>query len=172
MKTLERVLRVRALLEETSRMELEKRVKVLERLENAMASERRSLQESREALFRVLTDVPSADASLMDEALQRGEERIFAEAAGEVARWREQRLMPLVVGEGRKMAGAREEFLERRKERRQVETVLDAVTAREGVERLRREQRDLDAWFSQRQAQGARGRLRRPVLASSSDLET
>jgi hypothetical protein len=44
--------------------------------------------------------------------------------------------------------------LERRKEYRQVKSVIEARTAELAMEQTRREQRELDDWFGQRSRSG------------------
>jgi hypothetical protein len=60
--------------------------------------------------------------------------------------------------------GSREEYLSKRVERRQVETVLCEVEAAQTAADTRREQQDIDEWFSaQRHASNAgRQKPKRP----------
>jgi len=141
--TLDRVLRVRALLEDVSRMELEKRSRALMRIEQAIAQERRMRKESYAAIFHNLT-VTGDDL---------GHERVIAEVSAEIAFLREERFKVLAQSESRHAEYAREEFLARRKERRQVNAVLDAEASGREVEKVRRTQRVLDEWFSLRRIQ-------------------
>ena len=66
-------------------------------------------------------------------------------AIGNWSRWRRPR-------GASEVALGREEFFERRKERQQVESVLDAEKARLREEQERRTQRELDDWFGMKQA--------------------
>lgn len=141
---LARLLKLRFLVEESSRMELQRRVALAARIESVQQRERESIRESRE---RALNEI-CADGSATEQAQQRTTEWSNAEAAA----WREQQLEPLAQATARRVAEGREEFFERRKERRQVESVLDAQQARKRTEQERRTQRDLDDWFGMKQA--------------------
>ena len=141
---LARLLKLRFLVEESSRMELQRRVALAARIESVQQRERESVRESRERAL----DKICADDSAIEQAQQRTTEWSNAESAA----WREQRLEPLAQATARRVAEGREEFFERRKERRQVESVLDAQRARKRTEQERRTQRDLDDWFGMKQA--------------------
>lgn len=65
----------------------------------------------------------------------------------ESALGRERQLEPLARAAADRVAEGREEYFARRKERRQVESVLESERARLRIERERRAQRDLDDWF-------------------------
>jgi hypothetical protein len=67
--------------------------------------------------------------------------------SAESAAWREQQLQPLAQAAQRRVAEAREDFFDHRKERQQVESVLETQRARLRVEQERRIQRELDDWF-------------------------
>jgi hypothetical protein len=140
---LARLLRLRLLLEESSRMELERRAALSARIDRAQGFEKQAIHASREhALKKICEDGPA-----VDQALQRTTDWSNAESAA----WRRQQLQPLAAATARSVAEGREEFLERHKERRQVESVLDAERARLQVEQERRAQRDLDDWFGIKQ---------------------
>lgn len=137
--SLTRLLRLRSLVEESVRMELERRAAFAARVEVAQQRERQSIRNSREiALEAICADSPA------EQARQRSTEWTNAEAAA----WRERRLAPLAEAASRRVEEGREEFFERRKERRQVESVLDAEKARLRAETERRAQRELDEWFA------------------------
>jgi hypothetical protein len=71
----------------------------------------------------------------------------------QLAWWREQAIEAALLKKLQEMECAKAEYLERRKERRQVETVLSARRMLESVERNRREQRTIDDWFGQKMRQ-------------------
>lgn len=141
---LARLLKLRTLLEESSRMELERRAALAARVERAQLRERESIRESREQALAKICE----DGSAHEQAEQRTTEWMNAESAA----WRDQQLEPLAQASARKVALGREEFFERRKERQQVESVLDAEKARLREEQERRTQRELDDWFGMKQA--------------------
>lgn len=138
---LSRVLRVRALLEELSRAEMEKRAKERNRLLTAAEKQKESRQAARgEATRRLAAGDPGwliemADADLLG--------------------WRRGRLLQAAEERRPAVEAAREEMLSRRLERRQVETLVAEVAASEEEEQRRREQKQVDDWF-----QGRRMRTR------------
>lgn len=141
---LARLLSLRALLEESSRVSLESNAALAARIDCAQQRERESIRQSRKrVLSKTFEDGPSTE-----QALQRTVEWSSTDAAT----WRDQQLEPLAQATARRMADAREVFLERRKERRQVETILDAEYALLKAEQARRTQRELDDWFSNKQS--------------------
>lgn len=148
--SLVRLLRLRSIVEESVRMELERRAAFASRVEVAQQRERQSIRESRELAFETICAASSAD-----QARQRSTEWTSAEAAA----WRERQLAPLAEAASRRVDEGREDFFDRRKERRQVESVLDAEKARLRAESERCAQRELDDWFAMKPM---RERNRRP----------
>lgn len=155
-KTLDRVLQIRLLLEDTSQLELNERVQSLLRLENAIANEQRVLRKHREELLEIL--VASFDADR--------DARFFMEVAMSVGVQREKQLKMLALAETGKVREAREKLLTRRKERQQIDVILHADMEARARESARREQRNLDEWFSQQRIQAGRNEDRQ----FSSDL--
>lgn len=136
--SLTRLLRLRSILEESVGMELERRAAFAARVDSAQQRDRQSIRDSRHlALKAICEDGPA------DQSRQRSTEWTSAEAAA----WREQQLAPLAEAALRRVDEGREEFFDRRKERQQVESVLDAEKARLRAESERRVQRELDDWF-------------------------
>lgn len=155
MKTpLTRLLRLRSLIEESSRMELARRTAVASAIERAEEREREDARACRERAAEVIlrsgsgTEEQAAELARLREAEWRS-----ANAAG----GRAQRIAPLAEAAERRVIAGREEFLERRKERRQVERVLESAAERELVERERHEQRELDDWFGMKQSRRTPG---------------
>ncbi len=66
-----------------------------------------------------------------------------------LARWREEAIAGELQHKMQEIEGAKAEYLELRKERRQVENVLSARRVVEKAERSRREQQTVDNWFAQ-----------------------
>lgn len=146
--SLARLLRVRHLLEEASRMELERRAALAARVKETREGERARIRAGRErALQSICGSGPEED--------QR-RRRVLEWKSAEDAAQREQQLAPVSAVAARRVAEGREEFLERRKERRQVERVLDVERERTRAEQERRVQRDLDDWFGMKQARARR----------------
>lgn len=144
---LERLLKLRALVEESSRMELERRTALAARIDRAQEHERAKMRESRGNVVETISG--------HGEAAEQSRRRMLEWSNLESASWRERQLYPLAQATARKVEEGRTKFFERRKERRQVESVLEAQRARERVERDRRAQRDLDDWFGMKQIRRA-----------------
>jgi len=130
--SLERLHRLRGLLEGTSRIELEMRLKETALLE----SEALALRQEQ---HRALTTAGDLEAAVV----------------AQLARWREQVIEAALLKKLQEMECAKAEYLERRKERRQVESVLSERRMFESVERNRREQRTMDDWFGQKMRKGS-----------------
>lgn len=124
---LERLYRLRCLIEDTSRVELEAQLKEVSRLKNES-------HELREEQRMALRQIESAQAAVV----------------GHLAFWREQGINSTLIQKMEDAGRAKTEYLERRKERRQVESVLSDRSARAALEHSRREQRAIDDWFAQK----------------------
>ena len=120
-------------------MELEGRAALAARIERVQRSERESARESRE---RALATIGGSGPSP-----QQAEQRTMEWMNVESAVGRERQLEPLARAAAERVAVGREQYFARRKERMQVESVLEAERARLRIEQERRAQRDLDDWF-------------------------
>jgi hypothetical protein len=141
------LLKLRALVEESSRVELERIAALAARIDQAQERERAVIRESREEVVKTV----SKDGEAGEQLCQRALEWSNVESAA----WREQQLYPLARATAKRVEEGRAEFFEKRKERRQVESVLDAQRARMRAEQDRRMQRDLDDWFGMKQIRRA-----------------
>lgn len=150
---LERLLKLRALVEETSRMELEQRAALAARVGRAQERERKTIRESRAEVVKTV----SIDSEVEEQVEQRTIEWSNAESAA----WRERQLEPLAKAAARRVEEGRAEFFEKRKERRQVESVVEVQRERLRVEQDRRTQRNLDDWFGMKQIRRAMQESRR-----------
>lgn len=129
-------------------MDLERCAALAASIERAQQRERHTIRESRgQALGNICKDGPPAD---------QAEQRTIAWTNVESAAWRERQLQPLALAAAHRVGERRAEFLERRKERRQVETIVDAEDARLRTEHERRAQRKLDDWFGAKQVRQRR----------------
>ncbi len=142
-RTLKRLARLRELEEEQSRLELElaarRRAEVAENVNAAVAAQatgRRSF----------VSGVVQGD----------GLERVAGLAAMRQAEGRRTALMPHLAEADRQLAVERDEYLARRTERRQVDTLLAEQRAEEQREAAHRAQQMLDDWY---------GRKRKPAEA-------
>lgn len=149
--SLARLLKVRRVLEESSRMELERRVALGARIQHSEEREKAVLLQSRE---NALAAVIEGSGSVQDSK----DRRVIEWANVESAMARRQQLRAMADATETLVIEARATFLQRRRERRQLESVLDAEQAIRRTEKDRRDQRDMDDWFSLKQVRQRRTR--------------
>lgn len=131
-------------------MELERTTAVAAAIEQARERERGIVRVSRSrATEAILQSGAAVAANGLDDlaCLRESEWQSVTVSAGH-----EQILIPLARAAERRVAEERERFMERRKERRQVERMLESAAERARAERERREQRELDDWFGGKRA--------------------
>jgi len=151
-RALQRILRLRSLLEEESRIQLEKLALQLARIEDACAKENGRAAISNDVAFSSITRVnytlaPETVDSHFSTPQAAKEAWLLAMTDREVTRRRQEQLEKLARAVARLMEVHREEMITRRKERLQVETVLRNEAALRKDELDRRQQRILDDWF-------------------------
>jgi len=133
-RAMRRVLRVRQMEEEMSQGELEEAVGSLRRLEAALD---RAGKREREGRRQVTASAGTGE--------------VIARVAGieemRAGRRHKEALQPRIAETEREVAARRAEFLARRTERRQVETLIQKKEAEDRLEDGRRAQRELDDWF-------------------------
>ena len=139
-KTLERLLRIRAVEEEQRRRSLDAALARQKYLEQARAA---ALQMEQQGRARVSASVVSGAIADRQAGL------VEADAAQRRARM----LQARIAAAKKETAAQREEFLSKRVQRRQAETLLEEAQAREDLESGRRSQRTIDDWYG-----AARGR--------------
>ncbi|MGO9319027.1 MAG: hypothetical protein ACLPXT_10945 [Terracidiphilus sp.] len=136
-RALRRLLRIRKLQEEQSRLALESALGELHRLEHALTA-----AVERERRGRSLIQASAQTGELTDRLAGFEETRsakLHAAALG-----------PRINGMGEEVTDRREEFLLKRVERRQAETLIQETEAREAIVDGRRGQQALDDWYSSR----------------------
>jgi hypothetical protein len=136
-RKLDRVLRIRALLEDLSRLEFEKKIASLRFLETAAEWQRHLALSVRADALQMLAGDESA----------RRESWLMRIADAEILDWKEARLEALAQEGQGAVREAREELLARRLERRQVEALLATAARAEKKGQVRREQNLTDDWF-------------------------
>jgi len=169
--SLKRVLRIRALREDLSRMELEAEAARLRHIDLAATEAASEARTSREQSFRELqgrelrgeargSGAPKKDTTpdqagsansdggeSGNQGNRRNEGWRAAEAAWERAVWRQsgcERLRPEQQG---RVDRAHGDFLADRRDRLQAETLVEEAAALERADQARRDQRGLDDWF-------------------------
>jgi flagellar export protein FliJ len=140
---LKRILRLRSLLEDSSRSELEKRMRVFQTLDDLRRGELEAAATERLTAAENLLRPNEASVQTL-KAWQQ------ADLVGTLATQRAAKLTPTVQAAEQLAAVGRGEYLERRKERRQVEIILEAKSEAARQQADRREQSRLDDWFAMR----------------------
>ncbi|HMD22141.1 MAG TPA: hypothetical protein VKH40_17585 [Alloacidobacterium sp.] len=138
---LTRLLRLRSLLEDVSRVELEARLQELAQIERALTRSQDFTRAMRRQSFFGIAQSQSADW-------------LEAEAVGEWVASEEKIFEKASQSKTAEVNAAKAAYLERRKERHQVGSVIEARAAADAIERGRREQRELDDWFNQQGRSG------------------
>lgn len=138
---LDRLLRLRSLLEDVSRLELEARLQELAQVESALVRSQETSRDMRRQSFLGIVQ-------------GRSTERLEAKAVGEWVAWGQGALDRARRSKTVEVSAAKSAYLERRKECRQVESVIEAKAAADAIERSRREQREVDDWFGQQSRSG------------------
>lgn len=151
-RALASILRLRSLLEEESRIKLEKLVQDSSRIENAQARAEEIASTCQDVAFSIISEKcggraagggdPASALQIAKDAWQ------IALVDRDLAQLRQQQLASFARLMASRVEAFREELLECRKERLQVENLLrhDALLRAREVER--REQRSLDDWFA------------------------
>jgi hypothetical protein len=134
---LRRLLRIRDLEEEQSRLALASALGELHRLEDALAA---TAQLERRG--RSLVGISAGTGELPDRLAGLEEMRTAARRVAALA--------PRIVDAELDAAELRQEFLSKRVERRQAETLIKETEARDALEAGRRGQQALDDWYRNR----------------------
>lgn len=134
---LRRLLRIRDLEEEQGRIALEAAMGDLRRLEHAQAA---------------AADRDRRGRRLVDASVRTGElhDRLAGLEEMQASRRLELALDPFIADADLEAAELREEYLKKRIERRQAETLIQEAVARDALDGERRSQHGLDDWFRNR----------------------
>jgi hypothetical protein len=134
---LERLSRLRSLLKDVSRVELEMRLQELAQIEAGLTHVTQDKRKNRSKSFLGFQQADNASW-------------VEAEALLEIAAWQQKMLAGIHEKKLTEVETAKAAHLERRKESLQVESVMEARSAQRAILRSRREQRALDDWFNQK----------------------
>lgn len=143
-RALKRLLQIRELEEEQSRLALESALGELRELEKALHG-----SAERGRLGRQLMAASVETGELADRLAGLAEAR----AAARAAEWLAERRSAAE----RELEEQREEFLVSKTERRQAETLIDAVETRDAIEAKRKAQQGLDDWHRTRRKRAGNG---------------
>src|SRR5271157_3529620 len=136
-RALRRLLRIRDIQEEQSRLTLESALGELYRLEHALAA---TIERNRRGRSLVLVSAQTGELTDRLAGLEETRSASLHSAA----------LGPRIDGMEEEVANRRQEFLFKRVERRQGETLIQEAEAQEAIESGRRGQQALDDWYSSR----------------------
>lgn len=139
---LDRLLRVRQLLENFSHLELERRAVEVRQLEKSAERQRRLALTARSDALALLNTPNEAVTPAW----------LVSIADADILRWKRARLAARAASRRPALEAARRDLLARRLERRQVETLAAAAGAVREKIRRRREQNQVDDWFQSRAA--------------------
>lgn len=142
-RSLRRLLRIRNLEEEQSQRALESALGEFSRLENAFTT-----TVERQLRGRKLVEASARTGQLPDRLAGLEETR----SAGRHALM----LEPKITAGKEEVAARRQEFLLKRVERRQAETLIQKTEARDAIEADRHVQQTLDDWYNSRRLHGER----------------
>lgn len=153
---LERLVRVRMLIEEAALAHLEQQAQVSAQAEQDLAWENtcaaRLRAESFAPLLRVVHAQVSGGTNHPDLGFTENgwdaESRYLLEQERATVVIRREALARTAEQQNQRLLLCREEFLARRRERLQLETLTEAARRRYNVEQTRREQRMVDDWFA------------------------
>jgi hypothetical protein len=136
-RALRRLLRIRNLEEEQSRIALESAVGDLRRLEHAQAA---TVERDRRG------------RRLFDSSVHTGDlpDRLAGLVEQHAADRAQRALSPRILDAEQDVAGLREDYLDKRVERRQAETLVKESEARDALDAERKSQQGLDDWFRNR----------------------
>jgi hypothetical protein len=132
-RAMRRLLRVRDIQEEQSRLALESATGELRRLEDAMQA-----TVSQDRRGRMLVGSSARSGELPDRLAGLEETRTAVRFRAAVA--------PRVTAAQFEVSALREEFLAKRVDRRQAETLIEETETRDAIDRGRRSQQALDDW--------------------------
>jgi hypothetical protein len=148
-RALRRLLRIRDIEEEQSRLALESAIGELNRLEGALAATvEREMRGRRLIEASARTDQPVNRLAGLEETRSAGRHVLMLE--------------PRIKAGEEKVAARRQEFLLKRVERRQAESLIQETETRDAVDATRRGQQSLDDWYNSRHY-GKRADVEPPV---------
>jgi flagellar export protein FliJ len=157
--SLRRLLHIRMLEEEQRKIALESALSELHRLESVLRAARESERNGRQRIARSLRSSDATDriAGLVECASAQRSAQII-----------EARIPQAAL----RVNAARDEYLAKRVERRQVETVIQEAEDAQDAEAARRNQQTVDEWFSARRQRRPPNRQTRKKLDIKNRQET
>jgi flagellar biosynthesis chaperone FliJ len=140
-RAMRRLLRIRDLQEEQSKLTLESALSELHELEHALTA---TGEIDRRGRGLIVTSAHTGELT----------DRLVGIEESHTAQRRIEALEPMIEESKVEVEDLRQEFLTKRIERRQAETLIEEAEAREAIEIGRRGQQSLDDWFRNRMYHG------------------
>jgi hypothetical protein len=145
-RAMRRLLRVLEMQEEQARAQMESALADLRRLERTLDAAGEREREGRR-LVNASAMASAAENATQNEATNEMRDRLAGVEESRMASRQAAALKPRIAGAGTAVNERRREFLDKRIERRQAETVIEHAEALESTEARRRGQRESDDWF-------------------------
>jgi len=150
-RSLSRVLRLRALVEEESRLKLERLAQEAYSIVHIQEMKRSLVSEYRNSIFYLITQGSGHQTQQTNDGLQRQslhEDWLTVVRDSDLASSCERQLQILAAEAMGRVEVEREQMLQLRTERKQIEILLDHEMALQDIERERNQQRKLDDWYA------------------------
>ena len=151
--SLKRILRIRHLVEEQARLELERETQRLRQAQAARTHAAAQVHHQREQLAgsfvsgRETGTEASEDIRKEPEDIRKENDWVLAEAALEFSSWNQMQLEQWCIQEAERVAPLAEQYQQRRQELLQVEKLVERQTSAERIVQYHRDQAEADAWF-------------------------
>ena len=151
--SLKRILRIRHLVEEQARLELERETQRLRQAQAARIHVSAQVHQQREQLAgsfvsgRETGTEASEDIRKEPEDIRKENDWVLAEAALEFSSWNQMQLEQWCIQEAERVAPLAEQYQRRRQELLQVEKLVERQTSAERIVQDHRDQAEADAWF-------------------------
>ena len=151
--SLKRILRIRHVVEEQARLELERETQRLRQAQASRTHAAAQVHHQREQLAgsfvsgRETGTEASEDIRKEPEDIRKENDWVLAEAALEFSSWNQMQLEQWCIQEAERVAPLAEQYQQRRQELLQVEKLVERQTSAERIVQYHRDQAEADAWF-------------------------
>lgn len=163
-RNLDQVLRIRGVMEDLARAEMEMRSSAVRQLEDAASRQRGAALVIRRDGWEELAKREAGEDNFGGENAW-----LLGLTDAEILEWKSERSSEQAEAEKPALAKAREAMMERRRERQQMETLVDVALRLEVQTLVRREQQQIDDWFQGRASRIGKGRILRKGAASPTE---
>ncbi len=144
--SLKRILRIRHLVEEQARLELERETQRLRQAQAARIHVSAQVHQQREQLAGSFVSGRETGTEASED-IRKENDWVLAEAALEFSSWNQMQLEQWCIQEAERVAPLAEQYQQRRQELLQVEKLVERQTSAERIVQDHRDQAEADAWF-------------------------